>query len=209
MSKEKYYVIHLDDYAAAQFTSFGKMYFGTLEEIGHFIRLLEKETETAEAHKDTIEGFYKFLEGDTKVTHKVAHQDVRLLTPVRVRGSTTFRMNRRIWTHLNTWRWPVKMRATQIVVEVKVFQIGSKIYRAIRPSFRSLSDYSPFTKKWSRRQACFWGFPHMLDLDGDWNQCRFFVVNEEYTEFSQACEDMYDVTKINFEPAINEVYGNG
>ena len=47
MSKEKYYVMHLDDYAAAQFTSFGKMYFGTLEEIGHFIRLLEKEKQTA------------------------------------------------------------------------------------------------------------------------------------------------------------------
>ena len=90
MSKEKYYVMHLDDYAAAQFTSFGKMYFGTLEEIGHFIRLLEKDPETAEAHKDTIEGYYKFLQGDTKVTHKVAYQDVKLLTPVRVRGSTTF-----------------------------------------------------------------------------------------------------------------------
>lgn len=209
MSKEKYYVMHLDDYAAAQFTSFGKMYFGTLEEIGHFIRLLEKDKQTAEAHKDTIEGFYKFLEGDTKITHKVAYQDVKLLTPVRVRGSNVFRMNRRIWTHLNTWRWPVKMRATQIVVEVKLFQVGSKIYRAIRPSFKCLSDYSPFTKQWKRRQECFWGFPHMLDLDGDWNQCRFFVVNEEYKEFSQACEDMYDETKINFEPVINEVYGNG
>lgn len=209
MSKEKYYVMHLDDYAAAQFTSFGKMYFGTLEEIGHFIRLLEKESRTSEAHKDTIEGFYKFLDGDKYVTHKVAYQDVKLLTPVRVRGSNVVRMNRKIWTHLNTWRWPVKMRASQVVVEVKLFQVGSKIYRAIRPSFKNLSDYSPFAKQWRKRQDGFWGFPHMLDLDGDWNQCRFFVVNEEYKEFSQACEDMYDVSKIDFEPVINEVYGNG
>ena len=118
MSKEKYYLMFLDDYAAAQFTSFGKMYFGTLEEIGHFIRLLEKDKETAGVHKDTIEGFYKFLEGDTNVTHKVAYQDVRLLTPVRVRGSNVFKFKRKIWTHLNTWRWPVKMRAAQVVVEV-------------------------------------------------------------------------------------------
>ena len=31
MSKEKYYVLHLDDYAAAQFTSVGKMYFAPRE----------------------------------------------------------------------------------------------------------------------------------------------------------------------------------
>lgn len=209
MSKEKYYVIHLDDYAAAQFTSFGKMYFGTLDEIGHFIRLLEKDEQTAEAHKDTIEGYYKFLQGDTNVTHKVAHQDVRLLTPVIVRGSNVFRMHRKRWTHLNTWRWPVKMRASQIIVEVKLFKYKNRIYRAIRPAFKNLSDYSPFSKEWKKRQECFWGFPHMLDLDGDWNQCRFFVVNEEYKEFSQACEDMFDETKINFEPVIDEVYGNG
>ena len=209
MSKEKYYVIHLDDYAAAQFTSFGKMYFGTLEEIGHFIRLLEKDPETAEAHKDTIEGYYKFLQGDMNVTHKVAHQDVRLLAPVIVRGSNVIRMHRKRWTHLNTWRWPVKMRAAQIVVEVKLFKYKNRIYRAIRPAFKNLSDYSPFSKQWKKRQECFWGFPHMLDLDGDWNQCRFFVVNEEYKEFSQACEDMFDETKIDFEPVINEVYGNG
>ncbi len=50
MSRERYYVMFLDDYAAASFTSFSKMYFGTLEEFTHFIRLLEKDEKLAEAH---------------------------------------------------------------------------------------------------------------------------------------------------------------
>ena len=34
---EQYYCLHLDDYSAAAFTSFGKAYYGTMAEIKAFI----------------------------------------------------------------------------------------------------------------------------------------------------------------------------
>ena len=42
---EQYYCLHLDDYSAAAFTSFGKAYYGTMAEIKAFIEALDSDPE--------------------------------------------------------------------------------------------------------------------------------------------------------------------
>ena len=54
---EQYYCLHLDDYSAAAFTSFGKAYYGTIAEIKAFIEALSDDETTRERFEKLIGAF--------------------------------------------------------------------------------------------------------------------------------------------------------
>ena len=68
---EQYYCLHLDDYSAAAFTSFGKAYYGTMEDLKAFIDTLDKGEETHERFEKLIGAFRAYEAGNTAVTHSV------------------------------------------------------------------------------------------------------------------------------------------
>ena len=45
---EQYYCLHLDDYSTPAFISYGKSYYGTLEDLKAFIDTLDEAEETHE-----------------------------------------------------------------------------------------------------------------------------------------------------------------
>ena len=97
------YRLTLDDYSAASFTSFGKSYYGTLEQIGAFIQSLEKDEDLKGRYKELTDAFHQYEAGNTNVQHNVAYQKVPLLEPVKLVGTATQRLDNYRWDHTNTW----------------------------------------------------------------------------------------------------------
>lgn len=54
MSDAQYYRIELDDYAAPSFTSFGKSYFGTFDDVRSFISALENDPEDGKNYAELM-----------------------------------------------------------------------------------------------------------------------------------------------------------
>ena len=84
MNSQQLYRLELDDMATPAFTSFGKYYYGTLEQIRTFIQALEEADYLGDHSKELIVAFHAYEAGQTDVRHNVAYREVPLLVPVTV-----------------------------------------------------------------------------------------------------------------------------
>ena len=92
---EQYYCLHLDDYSAAAFTSFGKAYYGTMAEIKAFIEALDSDPEYHETYSKLISAFREYEAGNTAVKHNVeAFVSEQAAKPAR-QGKTVIKRTRR------------------------------------------------------------------------------------------------------------------
>ena len=133
-----YYRLELDDYSAAAFTSFGKYYYGTLDEIRDFIDELCSNEDFGDRFVELILAFYAFEAGQHDVKHNVAYRDVPLLVPVRLLYKEKITLDNHAWEHLNTWRWPYNMRCEKVESEHLWFACGREYCRAAKAVFTNL-----------------------------------------------------------------------
>ena len=133
-----YYRLELDDYSAAAFTSFGKYYYGTLDEIRDFIDKLCSNEDFGDRFVELILAFYAFEAGQHDVKHNVAYRDVPLLVPVRLLHKEKITLDNHAWEHLNTWRWPYNMRCEKVESEHFWFACGREYCRAAKAVFTNL-----------------------------------------------------------------------
>ena len=103
MDKPQYYALTLDDYATVSFCSFSKFYYGTLDDIIPFMEIMEKENEKP----DMIAAFKDFILGNKEVTHAVAYNQQKLLTPVVFHQGVKQTYTDRSWTHKNIYGCPM------------------------------------------------------------------------------------------------------
>ena len=92
-----YYRLELDDYSAAAFTSFGKYYYGTLDEIRDFIDELCSNEDFGDRFVELISAFHAFEAGQHDVKHNVAYRDVPLLVPVRLLHKEKITLDNHAW----------------------------------------------------------------------------------------------------------------
>ena len=90
---EQYYCLHLDDYSTPAFISYGKSYYGTMEDLKAFIDTLDEAKETHERFEKLISAFRSYEAGNTAVKHNVAFQEIPLLEPVKLLGTATKRLD--------------------------------------------------------------------------------------------------------------------
>ena len=57
---EQYYCLHLDDYSTPAFISYGKSYYGTMEDLKAFIDTLDEAKETHERFEKLISAFRSY-----------------------------------------------------------------------------------------------------------------------------------------------------
>ena len=133
-----YYRLELDDYSAAAFTSFGKYYYGTLDEIRDFIDELCSNEDFGDRFVELISAFHAFEAGQHDVKHNVAYRDVPLLVPVRLLYKEKITLDNHAWEHLNTWRWPYNMRCEKVESEHLWFACGREYCRAAKAVFTNL-----------------------------------------------------------------------
>ena len=136
MSNVQYYCLELDDYSAVSFCSFGKCYFGTLEDIRAFIDSLDQER--PDSHRELVSAFRAYEEGRAEVTHHAAFQEVPLLTPVRLIHKETLVLEDYAWDHLNTWQCTYKMRCDRVETEHLWLEYEGRGFRAMKATFKNL-----------------------------------------------------------------------
>ena len=208
MNDLPYYRLELDDYSAASFTSFGKDYFGTLEDILGFINALEQDDDFCKSQESLISTYHKYEQGEKKVRHNVAYQDVPFLVRTKVlhREHRQYRDLR--WEHLNTWRWPYYMRCSQADTEHIWLKCGKKFYRCVKVRFTDL-EYEGLDDQWDPLGGMLWGYPEMIEYEKPllWNRLavveKYFdsledlqadidaFVEKPDPEFSRFCDDIF------------------
>ena len=103
---KRIYRLQLDDYSAPSFTSFGKDYFGTLDQMREVFNAIRCDENFASRFRDILTTFDRYLAGEKKITHYVAHQKVPILIQEKALGSAASTLTNHRWTHMNTWNWP-------------------------------------------------------------------------------------------------------
>lgn len=205
------YRLMLDDYSAASFTSFGKAYYGTFEQIASFINSLETDEDLEGRYKDLISAFHKFCSGDQSVTHNVAYQRVPLLEPVKLIGSATQRLDNYRWDHKNTWGWPYAMRCD--TVETQHYWIAAEGYyaRCVVALFENLA-YHGVGSEWNQVGGMFWGFPHIIESSGNLVTNTLLVEEKRFTKRKDMFADkeaFHENRDVDFHEFCNDIFGDG
>lgn len=208
---KQYYRLCLEEYSTPAFTSFGKYYFGTLEMIDEFIQTLKEDEDWSRSFHRLISAYEKFCEGDRKVTHIVAFQEVPFLVPAKLLGEDFSVQEEIEWEHLNTWRWIYDMKCNKAESEHIWFSCRGEYFRCIKTSFtdlqykNTLGDYTPIHER-------FWGHPGVLKPNMTNVESRFFVIEKTFKNKVQTLEDMNtfrNEKKPNFTGIINDIFGDG
>ena len=203
-----YYRLELDDYSAAAFTSFGKYYYGTLDEIRDFIAQLSNDDDFHDRFSELISAFQAFEFGQHEVTHQVAYRETPLLVPAHLLHKEKITLDNYAWEHLNTWRWPYPMRCEKVESEHFWFACDREYFRATKAVFTNL-QYAGAIGQWKDVGNMLWGFPCILaggpagfrnqlgepemrfqnktEAQKDW-EAFTIAPNPDYTEF---CNDIF------------------
>ena len=155
-----YYRLELDDYSAAAFTSLGKYYYGTLDEIRDFIAQLSND-DFHDRFSELISAFQAFEFGQHEVTHQVAYRETPLLVPAQLLHKEKITLDNYAWEHLNTWRWPYSMRCEKVESEHFWFACDREYFRATKAVFTNL-QYAGAIGQWKDVGNMLWGFPCIL-----------------------------------------------
>ena len=205
------YRLMLDDYSAASFTSFGKAYYGTLEQIAGFINSIENDADLDGRFTELIAAFRQYCSGDLSVTHNVAYQKVPLLEPVKLVGSATQRLDNYRWNHKNTWGWPYAMRCD--TVETQHYWISAEGYyaRCVVALFENLA-YHGVGREWNQVGNMLWGFPHIIESSGNLVTNTLLVEEKRFSKRKDMLADkeaFLDSRDVNFEAFCNDIFGDG
>lgn len=206
----QYYRLELDDYSTASFCSFGKYYFGTLEEIRAFINAVDEKCKGC--HRELVSAFRAYEAGQTEVTHHAAFQEVPLLTPARLVHKENLVLENYDWEHLNTWQSVYKMRCEKVETEHLWLECEGCGFRAVKANFKKLQCESVFGGRREIGEDMLWGVPCMLQEDSG----RFRNVLAELEkgfqnreEIEQDWETFKKVPDPQFTGFCDDIFGDG
>lgn len=206
-----YYRLELDDHSAAAFTSFGKYYYGTMEDLRCFFGELIIDEELKKRFKDLISTFQAFDEGQRGLTHSIAYRKVPFLVPAHLLHKEAVTLENYKWEHTNTWGWPYYMRCDKVESEHLWFACGGEYFRAVNAVFSKL-QYAGTAGNWNHIGTMLWGFPCILAGNpfSLWNRLaepeKHFRIEEEvlqdWNEFLKAPDPDYS-------EFCNDIFGDG
>ena len=133
-----YYRLELDDYSAAAFTSFGKYYYGTLEDLRCFFGELAHDEKLKKQFKELLSTFQAFEEGQQDLSHSIAYRKVPFLVPVQLLHREPVTLENYKWTHINTWDRPYYMRCDEVKSEHLWLACDGEYCRATKAMFSRL-----------------------------------------------------------------------
>lgn len=214
MKMSHYFMLTLDEYAAASFTSFSKPYFGTAEQIDAFFQAIREDKETASSLEYLLEIYDRYKAGETNIKHVVAYQKVPFLTPVQeVLGEARAVVVNHHWDHLNIWECPYHMRCDQAESKHLWLMCEDRCYRVIAAHFSNLCYKDSLHKnQYVTPYGSPWGFPHQFVLSPDISYNRLFVVEEIFASKEAAREDYVKFcnhpTPV-FDRVLDDLFGDG
>jgi len=211
MVNEQYYRLELDEVAAPSFTSFGKYYYGTMDQLRKFIKALEDADYIGDHSKELIVAFHAYEAGQTDARHSVAYHDVPLLVPVTILHEEAHRMTDFAWVHMNIWEWPQNMRCKSVETKHLWIQDGDCYCRALFAFFTGL-EHQGITKEWHKVGEMLWGYPEMLDYNIPHIQNRLAEVELTFAEVEDLEADWEAFRKSPtpvFSAFCDDIFGDG
>ena len=211
--RNPYYELVLEDAACPSFCSFTKSFHGNLSDIKGLMEALAGDNERG-YHNRILNAFQAWEQGNLDVTHSPAYHECKLLTPEEVIDYEDFTFQNVIWQHTNIWGFIYELKADTIDVSQIVVKKDSHYIRCIRPVFENLamrSSESPIPQmlEWRPVGDMFWGYPHMMVLQGRYTYPRLFINQKYYTDIQEAIHDLRDETKIDYSVVCEEIFGDG
>ena len=206
-----YYRLELDDYSAAAFTSFGKYYYGTMEDLRCFFGELTIDEELNKRFKDLISTFQAFDEGQQGLTHYIAYRKVPFLVPAHLLHKETVTLESYKWEHTNTWGWPYYMRCDKVESEHLWFACGGEYFRAVKAVFLKL-QYAGTADQWNHIGTMLWGFPCILTGNpfSFWN--RLAETEKHFKTMEEVQQDWKAFLKApdpDYSEFCNDIFGDG
>lgn len=206
-----YYRLELDDYSAASFTSFGKYYYGTLEDLRSFFDALAGSEDFKERFTKLIATFRAFENGREDLKHNVAYREVPFLVPVRLLHREKISLENHAWTHLNTWDCPYYMRCNKVESEHLWLAYGREYCRATKADFANL-QYTGHIGEWRDVRSMLWGFPCILTGESSGFRNRL-AEPEKYFKTSTEAQQDWEAFQRNPDPDYsefcNDIFGDG
>lgn len=198
----KIYHIELDDYSTPAFVSFGKNYYGTMEDIEEFISKF-KDDENGEL----VKAFQEYKDGNRDVEITVAYKKRKMLEEVKIYGSKEINSGSFEWEHTNIWGFPYYLRCESLNSLHFWIKSGVILYRVIKAKFTNL-QYKNAIGEWSDINSI-WGFPHIIEF-GMYN--TLMVVEKMFDTVQELKNDMQNFNSIedmDFTSFCNDIFGDG
>lgn len=205
---EQFYVMELDEPAAASFCSFSKQYFGTKKDIEAVIKSMEQYSE----YEDTVAAWKEFQAGNRYATHSVAYSPCRLLRPAKFIASSEIELKRRKWEHTNLWGCPYPMKITGGTVTQVILKLDKKYFRCIRATLNNLK-YESVVGEWDEITSLWGNYPVMRkDMlpDGHYTMSNLlYVIEDEHDTPDGLDKLIQDPKEIKFDKFCDEIFADG
>ena len=124
----QHFVLNLWEPAAPAFCSFAKPYVGSR----HDLLKVAVNMKNADPQSETAKAIQEYFGGNHGATHKIAYQEIAILTPVRVLATSKMTLPGRTWEHLNVWDCPYKMKFDAAEVSQIIIRYDGMYRRCIK-----------------------------------------------------------------------------
>lgn len=209
---KRIYRLQLDDYSAASFTSFGKDYFGTLDQMRELFDDIRSDEDLARRFSDILTTFDRYLAGGKKITYYVAYQEVPILVQAKVLGSAASTLTEHCWTHMNTWDWPYYMKCDKAESVHIWVSCHGQYCRCIQTAFSNL-QYRTDRQGYEPLGGMTWGYPGQIDgMPGEIIRNRLFVVEKTFPSKPEAIADMgrfQSSPDPDYSGILDDIFGDG
>lgn len=206
------YRLQLDDFSAASFTSYGKDYFGTMEQIQSLFDYLRSGEDLAGKFEYILGVNDRYLTGEKEITHNVAYQEVPFLVPATVLREAKSVIRDHSWTHMNTWDCPYYMAFRKAENTHLWISCCGSFCRVIQAEFEGL-HYGIDPKDLRPLGSMTLGYPGQIELLPDGRlRNRLFVIDRYFDSKEEAMEDYakYEVQpNPKYGTILDDIFGDG
>ena len=115
------------------------------------------------------------------------------------------------WEHLTTWDCPYSMRCAKAESTHVWLSYQGKYCRCIRTRFTDLA-YKNIIDGYLPLAGSFWGYPHMIEKDGDVTYHRMYVLEKAFKSKEETLLDIDNFKTqpdIAFRNVLNDIFGDG
>lgn len=206
------YRLQLDDFSAASFTSYGKDYFGTMEQIQSLFDYLRSGEDLAGKFEYILGVNDRYLAGEKEITHNVAYQEVPFLVPATVLREAKSVIRDHSWTHMNTWDCSYYMAFRKAENTHLWISCCGSFCRVIQAEFEGLL-YGIDPKDLRPLGSMTLGYPGQIELLPDGRlRNRLFVIDRYFDSKEEAMEDYakYEVQpNPKYGTILDDIFGDG
>ncbi len=200
------YVLYLADYALPGICDGDKKYFGTKDDFLNYY-LNARKTKVSGMNLNTL---YAFINQGREIMLPLTYNNHVLGERATILKEQGVTMNKKEWTHINTWGFDYIMKFDKCNIDVLWIRHRRKYYRCIKPVFTNLcytgdprNDYIPIKN--------FWGQPGYFSLENKILSSSLYVIDKQFEDKQELLKNIenFEVDSIDFTQVINEVFGDG